>query len=536
MRFDDAPCRIVDRSAKADANTLEISDGSLFLLKQTRHRGEYLPLDARTALREVDGQAFQGEQLAQAIAQAKLQLRSADFDAEIHAEDYTKPLRHASGNMPGCHDNDQCFAAQRNGIHTRHAMNAEIISIGSELTSGQNLDTNGQWLSQRLAELGIAVHFHTTVADNFDDNLQVFDIARQRASLVFSTGGLGPTQDDLTREVLAKLGGVELQLHEPSLQFIRQLFSDRNREMPERNRVQALFPVGSEPIPNDQGTAPGIWWQWGETIIIAMPGVPREMHHMYQTQVEPRLRSLFAGKSNVLVERRINCFGAGESQLEAKVFDLTRRGSVPEVGITASDAVISLRIMARAATVEEARQITAPIEATIRERLGEWVYGVDDEHLHHVVGRLLIERQKTVAIAESLTGGLVTSLLTEVSGISAALLGGCVAYANDVKESQLGVPAAMLAVHGAVSAPVAEAMAQGVRERHKADLGLSTTGIAGPTGATPTKPVGLVFIGLAWEGGVRNYQVNWFGSRQEIRTRSAKSALNALRLHLLQGS
>jgi nicotinamide-nucleotide amidase len=415
-------------------------------------------------------------------------------------------------------------------------MKAEIISVGSEITSGQNLDTNSQWLSRRLAELGIPVHFHTTVADDFTDNYQVLDIARQRAQLVLCTGGLGPTQDDLTREVLAKLGGVELVLHEPSLTFIRKLFSDRNREMPERNRVQALFPAGSEPIPNERGTAPGIWWQLGETIFVAMPGVPREMHYMYHQYVEPRLRTLFGGKAQVLVERKINCFGAGEAQVEEKVFDLTRRGHVPEVGITASETVISLRIMARAPTVEEARKISAPIEADIRQRLGDWVFGVDEEQLQHVVGRLLLEQKKTLAVAESLTGGLVTSLLTEIPGISAVLLGGCVAYANEVKQEQLGVPAAMLAEHGAVSAPVAEAMAQGVRQRYKAALGLSTTGIAGPTGATPTKPVGLVFIGLAWEGGVRSFQVNWFGNREEIRNRSAKSALNALRLHLLKNA
>lgn len=413
-------------------------------------------------------------------------------------------------------------------------MKAEIISIGTELTSGKNLDTNGQWLSQRLAEIGVPVQFHTTVADDFADNLQVFEVARQRAQLVISTGGLGPTQDDLTREVLARLGGVELQLHEPSLDFIRQLFTERKRQMPERNRVQALFPAGSEPIPNAQGTAPGIWWELGDTLFVALPGVPREMYVMYRESVEPRLRARLGGVGMVLVERKINCFGAGESQVEEKLLDLTRRGHEPEVGITASDAVISLRIIARAATVAEAQRICQPVEATIRERLGDWVYGVDQEQLHHVVGRLLLARGQTVATAESLTGGLVTSLLTEIPGISAALLGGCVAYANEVKQSQLGVPAALLQEHGAVSAPVAEAMAQGVRQRYGADYGLSTTGIAGPTGATATKPVGLVFIGLAWAGGVKSFQVNWFGSRGEIRSRSAKSALNALRLHLLQ--
>lgn len=412
-------------------------------------------------------------------------------------------------------------------------MKAEIISIGTELTSGRNLDTNSQWLARRLAALGVPVRYHTTLADDFEENLTALRVARGRAALVLLTGGLGPTQDDLTREVLAALAGVELELHQPSLDYIRELFTSRRREMPERNRVQALFPTGSEPLANPRGTAPGIWLDLGDCLLVAMPGVPREMHGMFDDEVLPRLRWRLGHAGEVLLERKLNTFGQGESAVEAKLLDLTRRGHVPEVGITASDAVISLRIFGRGRSVEEAQAQIAPVEALIRERLGDDLFGVDDEELHDVVARMLLEQERTVAVAESLTGGLVTSLLARIPGVSASLLGGVVAYANEAKVSLLGVPGELIAEHGAVSGPVAEAMAAGVRQRLGADLAVSTTGIAGPSGATANKPVGLVYIGLASSSSVRSWRVDWFGSRQEIQQRAAKSALNALRLRLL---
>lgn len=412
-------------------------------------------------------------------------------------------------------------------------MKAELISIGTELTSGQSLDTNSQWLSLRLAEIGIPVGWHTTIADDFDANVDAFRVAIGRAGLVVATGGLGPTQDDLTRDVLAKIAGVSLVLHGPSLKHIEEMFARRGRTMPERNQVQAYFPAGTEPIPNPLGTAPGICCTVGGCTIAALPGVPSEMRAMYEEQLRPRLLALGLG-GGVQVVRTISTFGAGESAVEEKVADLTRRDHVPEVGITAHGATIALRIFARAASMADAAAQIVPVEQTIRQRLGRLVYGADEDELQDVVMHLLDVKRRTVATAESVTAGLVANRLAQVPGASAWLRGGIVAYDNRVKVEQLGVPQHLLDNFGAVSAPVVEAMAIGCRTRLHTDYGVGTVGLAGPGGATPEKPIGLVFVAVAWDGGVRSASVSWTGTREEIQSRTAKLALNTLRLQLLE--
>jgi nicotinamide-nucleotide amidase len=410
-------------------------------------------------------------------------------------------------------------------------MRAEIIAIGSELVSGQSVDTNSRWLSQQLGSLGIPVAFHTTLGDDLADHLAAFRAAFERADLVIMTGGLGPTQDDLTRDALAECAGEPLVEDAASLAAIAEMFARRNRVMAERNRVQALFPRSAEPLENPIGTAPGIWMRIGPATIACLPGVPSEMKRMFQDQVVPRLRRSGLG-GRVIVHRKINLFGKGESEIEAQAMDLTVRGRVPEVGITASDATISFRITAEAATEEEARRLIEPTAALISERFGSLIVGEDADDVAEAVATRLAQTGSTLATAESCTGGLIARMLTAIPGVSASYLGGAVTYANSAKTAVLGVPVEMLAAHGAVSPEVAAAMAEGIRTRLGATVGISTTGVAGPGGGTPEKPVGLVYLGLSTAKGTQTRRLDMGPERPRdfIQLLASKAALNWARL------
>ena len=317
-------------------------------------------------------------------------------------------------------------------------MKAEIIAIGSELVSGQRIDTNSPWLSRALSTVGIPVHFHTTLGDDLEENFSAFRIAIGRADLVVTTGGLGPTQDDLTREALARVSGVPLVENPAALETIAAMFARRKRIMAERNRVQALFPLGAETLPNRVGTAPGIWMRVDRASVACLPGVPSEMYVMFDEQVMPRIRQ--AGwVTRVIVHHRINLFGKGESDIEADALDLTARGRTPEVGITAHEATISFRIAAEGATEEEALAAMEPTLAIIRERFGSLIVGEGPDDVAEALVAQLARTGSTLATAESCTGGLIAQMLTSIAGVSPYYRGGVVSYANEAKSELLGV-------------------------------------------------------------------------------------------------
>ncbi len=408
---------------------------------------------------------------------------------------------------------------------------AWIISIGTELTLGQCVDTNAAWLANQLAALGIIAERHITVSDDLSEIIAVLARAGERTELILITGGLGPTADDLTRQALAEVAGVDLVLDETSLAQIWEFFEHRNIKCPEPNRVQALIPRSGRAIENTCGTAPGVFVELGRVPCYAMPGVPFEMKKMFTRDILPALQK---NAGRVLQSRRLNCYGLGESDIGERLRDLMEPGQNPQVGTTAALGVISVRINAAAESVEQADVLLDETERIVRERLGTIVFGIEDETLAAAVGRELSQRGRTVCTAESCTGGLIGKLLTDISGSSEYYVGGAITYANELKQELLGVSGDDLANNGAVSEPVARAMAGGARERFQADYALATTGIAGPAGAAPDKPVGLVYVALATPDEIIVHRRNFGGDypRDVIRQRAAHDALNLLRRHL----
>ena len=412
-------------------------------------------------------------------------------------------------------------------------MDAVIISCGTELTTGQCVDTNSAWLSAQLTPVGVHVVEHITVGDDVAHLVFVIRRAFDAANLVIITGGLGPTLDDITREAIAAALGVPLVENAGALTQIRALFERWQRSMPESNHRQAMIPRGCDVIRNPCGTAPGIRYVNGDRMLFAFPGIPAEMQAMFNAEVLPQLNAASGGAT--IESARLLCFGISEAKLGEILSDLMQRGRNPSVGTTASQAILSVRVLAEGASPEEARTLLQTDVDLIRRRLGTLVFGEGDDTLEAVVARLLIEQHKTIATAESCTGGLLAKRLTDISGSSAYFLRGYVPYADSAKVELVGVPADLISRYGAVSEPVAEAMALGCRRAAGADYALSITGIAGPTGGSPPeKPIGLVYIGLAHSAGVETLRVlcGEHLTRVEIRDRSCKTALNLLRLLL----
>ena len=409
---------------------------------------------------------------------------------------------------------------------------AAIISIGSELTLGQIVDTNAAWLARRLAELGVHAGRHLTVADARGEIRDVLLGAAGAADVGIITGGLGPTDDDLTRQALADAAGVELEPHADSLDRIRAYFAARGRDMPDRNRVQAQVPRSGRVLPNACGTAPGVSVPIAETPCFALPGVPFEMRAMFEQEVAPLVRA--AARGRVFITRVLHSIGLSESDVGERLSDLMTRGANPEVGTSATLGVISVRINAEAESTSAAGDLLDEAERVIRARLGTSVFGRDDDTLASVVGRRLCELGATVSTAESCTGGLIGKQLTDIPGSSAYYLGGAVTYCDEAKTKLLGVPREVLDTHGAVSEPVARAMAEGARNVFETDYAVSVTGIAGPGGGSDEKPVGLVYIGLAavGEASARRFRFGADAPRAIIRERAALSALSLLRAAL----
>jgi nicotinamide-nucleotide amidase len=423
-------------------------------------------------------------------------------------------------------------------------MHAVILSIGDELVLGQTVDTNSAWLSEQLARLGVLTLYHQSVADDQDWTARAITQATQAAALVLISGGLGPTEDDLTRQALAQAMHVDLIQDPASLKVIAGFFERRHRIMPQRNAVQALHPRGSVMIPNDHGTAPGIHAalpapvEGGQAHVFIMPGVPREMQLMFNERVLPQLEQIIAGKASggAILTTKLNTFGGGESSIAAKLGPLMDRTRNPKVGTTVAGGFVSVRVRSEFPSPSQAQRELDDTIAQATRCLGPLVFGRDDDTLQQAVVALLCEQGKTLAVAESCTGGLLGGMLTDVPGSSRVFVGGFITYANAMKTGQIGVPPDMIQKHGAVSAPTAAAMADGSLQRSGADLALAVTGIAGPDGGTPDKPVGTVFVALADRAKPDEPVVVRFllsGDRTAIRDRAAKSALQLLRLHLL---
>lgn len=420
-------------------------------------------------------------------------------------------------------------------ISDTELMPAETIAIGTELTSGAKLDTNSQWLSLELAAVGIAVHYHTTLADDLQANINAFRVAVDRADLIVITGGLGPTLDDLTREALARMLEVDLVLDETSLEIIRSMFARRGREMPERNVIQAMFPEGSTPIPNPRGTAPGIWLEIPRGSrppcrVAALPGVPSEMKPMFREQILPRLGSLATGR--VIRHARLQCFGLGESAAEELLGDITARGRDPEVGITVHEATITLRIVAEAPSPDTAQDKIFTTRQQILERLGEHVYGEEEEELEDIVVRELSARGETLASCEGASGGLLARRLQRIDPNGGVFRGGLCGLSDEALATVLGMSPAKLRETDPHGPDRASQLALATRARLQADCALAITPRSRAAVHEGFTDVPLAHYALATPQTVEVRELNLVGDPAIAQARLTKSALNLLRLHL----
>ena len=407
-------------------------------------------------------------------------------------------------------------------------MRSEIVSIGTEILMGQITDTNASWLAQQLPALGIDLYWVSSVGDNLGRLSEVLDRAFRRSDLVICTGGLGPTEDDLTREAIAAVLGEEI-VQDPQLESdLRAHFGRRGNPMPERNLKQAVRTASTTALPNPRGTAPGWWSERDGHVIVAMPGVPHEMRFMWETQVVPRLQSRLGDV--IIHSRLLKVIGLGESAAEERIRDLLHTDN-PSIGTYAKEDGIHLRLTAKAHSLEQAKALLEDLENRVRAELGRHIYGADDDTLEGVVGKLLLERSLSLATMESCTGGLVANVITNEPGSSAYFKGGLVSYTNEAKIG-FGVPAEVIERHGAISAETALEMATAARIRLDADVGLSVTGVAGPT-ELEGKPAGTVHLAIDLDGRRQALEAFYPLVRIQMKRLTMLAALDLLRRGLL---
>ena len=410
-------------------------------------------------------------------------------------------------------------------------MKAELISIGTELLLGDIVNTNAQFLSKELAALGIDVYHQSVIGDNKERVLDSFKEAFNRCDIIITTGGLGPTQDDLTKELGAKYFNKKMVLHEPSLEWIKKYLDIKDEEILEANKNQAYFPEGSIVLPNEKGTAPGAIISENNKILIILPGPPKEMKAMFTNHVVNFLSDL-TGK--IIKSKTLRLFGIGESLMAKKADDIIQNSINPTVAPYAKDYEVTLRVTAKDESEEICDRLINSKCEEIKRVLGEYIYGEGEKSLDVVVAELLCEKKLTISIAESCTGGMVSSTLISYPGISAVFKEGAVTYSNEAKINRLGVNEETINTFGPVSEETAKEMAEGMANVANTDIAISTTGIAGPEGGTDEKPVGLVYIGIFIKGKTIVQKLNLTGDREAIRRKATMNALNILRKELIR--
>jgi len=406
-------------------------------------------------------------------------------------------------------------------------MNAEILCVGTELLLGDTVNTNAAFIARGLASLGIGCYYQSVVGDNAERLKQSVDLAFSRADMVITTGGLGPTYDDITKETLADCFGLEMELHPPSLEHIKAMFKRLGREFTQNNAKQAYMPKGAAIFANDRGTAPGLAIEGGGKIAIMLPGPPSEMSAMFDQKVRPFLQER---TDQVFLSTTVHLFGIGESAVEAALHDAMLERTNPTIAPYAKPGEVQLRVTAAAGDEQQARKLLAPVVKEIQAMLPDYVYGVDVGDMQTALVHRLTEKRLTIAVAESCTGGGIAARMTDPPGASKALLCGVVSYSNQSKVDLLGVREETLQTHGAVSEQTAVEMARGVRNVSGADIGLSVTGIAGPDGGTQEKPVGLVYVACTGPWGEKVLALRlsrgYSDERELIRRMASLSAMN----------